>query len=191
MRVATTEAFNQFLLSNTHRYPFNSNLHITRSSFFCKWIMVKGKSSAGLQVYFPNLANSYSNPVLLHMIHSGEAKPLPLELSQIMDGMWWWGASSSHHWYEQVVTVVSQALDNGLGLNKKDFVRHCLSFHIFEMIQASYHEDSIAFDLVFIEWIHWFNNNYKVQDFDNDFCFRLVAITSFNSAEHILNEVKP
>jgi hypothetical protein len=80
MMVPTTPAFNQFLLNNGQSYPY-SRLQATRSSFFCKWIMTKGHGTAGVTEYFPVLANSYPNGVLLEMVISGRAKPFPPEMS--------------------------------------------------------------------------------------------------------------
>jgi hypothetical protein len=190
MRVLTTEAFNKFLLANSQQYPYNS-LHATRASFFCKWVMPKGRSAVtGLTEYFPTLANSYSNGVLLEMIRNGEAKPLPLELSQIMDSMRWWGRRTSFEWHGHVVYVLSQALDNGLGgHNTRDFVRKLISLHISEMIQVWFDVHSLAYNLVFMEWINWFNNTYSIGSLDGQFCFRWVAIKSFDRMEAILDEL--
>jgi hypothetical protein len=89
MRVPSNAALNEFLMTNSNVYPYN-NLKPTRNSFFCKWVLLKGRDK-GVTVNFPVLANGIPNAVLLDLICSGEGKPLPPELSQIMDDMYWWG----------------------------------------------------------------------------------------------------
>ena len=188
MRVPTTKAFNQFLMANSQRYPYNS-LQATRASFFCKWIMLKGRSAVtGLTEYFPTLANSYSNGVLLEMISNGDGKPLPPELSHIMDSMNWWGIKEDLAWYDNVVFILSRSLDIGVVHNKKDYVRNLISLQITKLIEPHYDMYTLGFDLLLVEWVLWFDHQYKVEDFDGDFCFRWIAIKSFDQIEAIIRE---
>jgi hypothetical protein len=154
--------------------------------------MLKGRSSVtGLTEYFPTLANTHSSEELVEMISGGRAKPLPLELSHVMDSMWYWGVRHSFQWYQEVVCIISEALDNnGEGVeDKRNFVRRLLSLQIKEYIELWFAQHSVGFDLVFIAWINWFNSTYSIGAFDNDFCFRWVAIKSFDTVKSILDEI--
>jgi hypothetical protein len=167
MRVPTTVAFNQFLLANSH-YPFN-RLKATRSSFFCKWIMLKGQSPIGLTYYFPVFANSHRNEVLLGMIATGQAKPFPPELSHVMDNMFWWGKSHSHQWYEQVIDSIGEILENNdkheEDEQQREIVRYLISLQVKSMIQESFDLLSVPlFAVVMDQWLHNFNCTYKKDD---------------------------
>jgi hypothetical protein len=83
MRVITTASFSQWLMANSAVYPY-SNIYGTRNSFFCKWVMVKGED-LDREEYFPVPANSLPNGVLLDLVTSGFGKPLPPDISEIMD----------------------------------------------------------------------------------------------------------
>jgi hypothetical protein len=186
MRVPTTPAFSKFLLDNSH-YPYNS-LYVTRNSFFCKWVMLKGQSHTGI-VYFPTLANSYSVGVLREMIRSGEAMPLPLELSQIMDSMRYWRLEEDIHWHNNVVYILSRTLDLGLRHNNRDFVRNLISLQITKLIMPYYDIGTLGFELLYFEWKNWFNARYRIEDFADEFCFRWVSIASFAAMEEMISEV--
>jgi hypothetical protein len=121
MRVPTTAAFNRFLLDNGQSYPY-SRLRATRSSFFCKWIMTKGYGTTGVTEYFPVLANTYPNVLLLDMIISGRAKPFPPEISQMMDHMYWWGRHKDLEWYDEAVELMAVALDKGEEIERSELV---------------------------------------------------------------------
>ena len=43
--------------------------------------------------------------------------------------------------------------------------------------------DSMAFDLVYVEWIEWFNGTFKKEWFDGEFIFRDIAQSSFDYVE--------
>jgi hypothetical protein len=109
MRVASTPDFNGFLMANAAVFPY-SKLRPTRSSFFCKWVMLQG-TDRGSTEYLPVLANSLPNGVICELISSGRAKPFTPELSDIMDAMYWWGKNKNVEWYEEVVVMLDEALD--------------------------------------------------------------------------------
>jgi hypothetical protein len=193
MRVPTTPAFNKFLLDNNH-YPFNRLKVTTRSSFFCKWIMLKGQSPIGLTYYFPVFANSHPTEVLLEMISSGQAKPFPLELSLVMDNMYWWGKSQSHQWYDQVVDSMGELLDcNDEAVDHREVVRYLISLEVKAKILEHFDWTSAAFEVTFDQWWTNFNCVYSPQHFDvteprNS--FRQMAESSFEYLESLIEEVK-
>jgi hypothetical protein len=162
MRVASTKAFNQFLLDNGQAYPY-SRLQVTRSSFFYKWIMTKGHGTTGVTEYFPVLANSTPNAVLLYMIESGKAKPLPPVLSQIMDHMHWWGLQCSLEWYQQVIPMLDQAL-NTEEINRRELVSLLVYPLVLEDIRNQFAADSVAEHLLKLEWMKWYKSTYKSGD---------------------------
>lgn len=153
--------------------------------------MLKGTSHVtGLTEYFPTLANSYSNAVLLEMIRSGEGKPLPLELSQVMDSMHWWGLREDVAWHDNVVFILSRQLDKGGPAvhNKRDFVRNLISLQIQLLIQPYHDIGSPGFYLLHSEWKEWFDGTYRIEVFDGNFCFRWVAIKCFDHMQEIIEQ---
>jgi hypothetical protein len=191
MRVPTSDALNQFLLANSH-YPFNC-LQPTRSSFFCKWIMLAGRSPIGLTYYFPVFANSIPNRQLLEMICSGEAKPMPPKLSHVMDNMYWWGKSRNNHWYEQVVDSIGAFLDEkDVEEDQRELVRYLIAFEVKWMVQEHFDVMSVPFNVVFDQWFVKFNLTYKKADFDvnSAHTFRSMAEYSFDYVEWLVDETK-
>jgi hypothetical protein len=158
MRVATAPAFNDFLMANANVYPY-SRLKPTRNSFFCKWIMLKGQDM-GLTEYFPLLANSIPNRLLLEIISTGEAKPLTPELSDIMDSMYWWGKTKNYQWYEDAVFYIGdEALDTEY--ERKELVRSLVAPQIRVEIHEYFGVNSFTAELLWLNWISWFNATYK------------------------------
>jgi hypothetical protein len=159
MRVSITPAFSEFLMANSNVYPY-SKLRPTRNRCFCKWVMVKGEDM-GITEYFPVLANSLPNGVLLELLSSGEGKPLPPELSDIMDSMYWWGKAKSYEWYEESIVVLGEALDTEE--DRTELVRTLISIQIREEIYRYFAVDSMAGELLWFNWIVWFNETYKMR----------------------------
>jgi hypothetical protein len=181
MRVPSTVAFNQFLLANGQKYPY-SKLQATRSSFFCKWIMTKGYSIGGETEYFPVLANSKSNGVLLEMIRSRDAMPLPQELSEIMDHMRDFGIKLSVAWYESVVEMLNEALNGEVEIERHEFVSMLISPLVLEEIHRCYDVDSVAEHLLVLEWMKWYVRTYRKGKGDDFLPFGAVAEQSL---EHV------
>ena len=178
MRVPTTRAFDQWLLQRQPWYPWG-NLQATRNSIFCKWVILTGTDN--FHEYFPVLANSFSNGVLLEMLRNGDARPLPLELSQVIDGLHWWGTGLDHHWRDLVVMRVVQ-FANGHVWDKREMVRIMINMRVQDIIDEVL-EDSVAADLVFVDWIQWFNGTYKKEDFDGAYSFKDIAKSCFKYVE--------
>jgi hypothetical protein len=159
MRVSITPAFSKFLMDNNTVYPY-SNLKPTRNSFYCKWVMAKG-NALGIEEFFPVLANSFPNSVLLELISSGALKPFPPELSAIMDTMHWWGRQHSNEWYEGAICILHESLESPVEEDKMELVRALLSIQVRIDIHSYFAVDSMQADLLWIDWIRWFNANYR------------------------------
>jgi hypothetical protein len=160
MRVSTTSAFSQWLMTRSAVYPY-SNLKNTRNSFFCKWVMVKGQHM-DLDDYFPVPANSLPNGVLLALISSGNCKPFPPELSDIMDSLYWWGKTINYEWYEECIEVLGDALWRDREEDKKEIVRSLISIQVRVFIFEYFHGSSMAAELLRFNWFLWFNETYKI-----------------------------
>jgi hypothetical protein len=187
MRVPTTAAFSQFLLDNGHSYPF-SRLQVTRSSFFCKWVMQKGHSNLGFTYYFPTMANSL--PVsLLQAISIDGVKPLPPDFSSVMDDMFWWGKSKSFQWYKQVVDMIGLCLYDRGEVGIRNVVRELIGLQVKAILLQYFDFDSLAFDLLFDMYWDWFFFTYSEQYFHNHYSFRGIAEASFDYIEACIAQV--
>jgi hypothetical protein len=180
MRVPTTAAFDQWLMDQQPWYPYSA-LQATRNSIFCKWVILTGRGDIGFREYFPVLSNSFSNGVLLAMIRSGEAVPLPLALSQVMDGIYNWG-NVDRHWTHLIVNRLVLLANGGPEEDKRELVKHMINLRVHEIIQDSF-GDTLFFDLIYVDWIQWFNITYSKEHFDGIFCFRTIAESSFDYIE--------
>jgi hypothetical protein len=156
MRVATTPAFSEFLMVNADVYPY-SKLRPTRRSFYCKWVMLQGPER-GITEYFPVLANSIPNEVLCELISSGRAKPFTPELTGVMDAMYWWGKNKNNDWYDDVVFMLDEALD--AEYDKKELFRALISGQVKVEIHAYFGVNSLAAELLWLNWISWYNGAY-------------------------------
>jgi hypothetical protein len=159
MRIPLTTAFSEFLMDHSTIYPY-SNLKPTRQTFYCKWVLVTG-TDRGMREYFPVLSNSYSNRVLLEMISSGVAKPFPPELTKIMDSMYWWGRMKNVQWYDEVIAMLEDALDNDSEYERKELLRALFSFQVKVEIGLHVQGDSFMADIMWIDWVLWFNLTYE------------------------------
>jgi hypothetical protein len=179
MRVASTLAFNQFLMANGQSYPY-SRLQVTRNSFFCKWIMVTGHGITGVTEYFPVLANSFPNRVLLEMIISGRAKPFPPELSQMMDHMFWWGKKEDLEWYEMVVEMMDDALDTEEEIERSKLVSILIEPKVIREIHAhGIAVDSVTEHLLLLDWYTWYVRTYEKEKCVHS-PFRSIAVNSIH-----------
>jgi hypothetical protein len=159
MRIATTPAFSNFLMANAAIYPY-SKLKPTRNSFSCKWVMFKGEDK-GMTEYFPVLANSFSTGALLELISSGKAKPFPPELCGIMDSMYWWGKTKNHEWYEEAMFYIGEECLH-IECERKEMMRSLISFQVKVEIHEYFGVNSIVAELLWLNWISWFNATYKI-----------------------------
>jgi hypothetical protein len=159
MRVTITPAVSQYLMDNSTVYPY-SNLRATRNSFYCKWVMMQGHDRGSTE-YFPVLANSLPNRVLMELIVSERGVPFPPELSSIMDSMYWWGKNKNVAWYDEVIYLLGVALDNDTEDDMMELVRAMISIQVKAEIHDYFTDDSIVADLLWINWVFWFNATYN------------------------------
>jgi hypothetical protein len=160
MRVTTTPAFSDWLLANSGVYPY-SNLKATRNSFFCKWVMLKGED-LDIEEYFPVAANSLPKGLLLELIASGNGKPLPPEISTIMDSLFRWGRIKDHVWYDESLEVIGDALWTDNDEERKHLVTTLISMKVRALIWEYFHSTSMAADLLHLNWLAWFSDAYYV-----------------------------
>jgi hypothetical protein len=157
MRVAITPVFSKFLLDNSEVYPY-SKLGPTRNSFYCKWVMLQGPDSGSTE-YFPVLTNSMPNEVVCQLISLGRAKPLTLELKDVMDAMYWWGKNKNIDWYDNVIMMVDEALD--AQYDQKELFRALISNQVKVEIHEYFGINSLAAKLLWLNWISWYNGTYR------------------------------
>jgi hypothetical protein len=161
MRVSITPAFSQYLVDNSTVFPY-SNLRPTRSCCYCKWVMLQGRLDRGSEEYFPVLANSLPNGVLMELLLSERGVPLPPELSDIMDSMYWWGKHKNVEWYDEVIYLLGLALDNDVEEDRKELVRAMISVQVRAEIHGYFAVNSVAAELLWINWVFWFNATYQM-----------------------------
>lgn len=159
MRVTITPAFSQWLMANTAVYPY-SKLKATRNSFFCKWVMVKGEH-LDIEEYFPLPANSLPNAVLLALISSGNGKPIPPELSDIMDDLYSWAMGKNIEWYRDCIDVLGDALWIDREEQHKVLVRYLIGMEVRGIIFQYFHGTQMAAELLRLNWLVWFNSTYQ------------------------------
>jgi hypothetical protein len=184
MRIATTPAFNQYLMDNSTVFPYNK-LMATRNSCYCKWIMLQGQGNRGIIEFFPVLANSVPNGQLLELLSTETAKPLPPELSDIMDIMHWWGKNKNIDWYEVVTFMIAEALDMDEDYDRKELFRAFISVQVRHEIHEYFAIDSIAADLLWTNWLSWFNATYQIAPQS----FRGMALYSFDYVKWAIAQV--
>jgi hypothetical protein len=158
MRIASTHAFSNFLMDNSAVFPY-SKLKPTRNSFFCKWVMVKGEDLDSKE-YFPVPANSLPNGVLLELVMSGFGKPLPPDISDIMDTLFRWGRVKNYEWYDESVEVIGDALWKEGEVDYKHLVRTLISTEVRGIIWEYCHGSYMLSDLLHLNWLAWFNDTY-------------------------------
>jgi hypothetical protein len=79
-----------------------------------------------------------------------------------MDSMYWWGKNMSVQWYDEVIYLLGLALDNDIEGDRKEYVRAMISVQVRTEIHMFTTMDSMmAAELLWINWIFWFNATYK------------------------------
>jgi hypothetical protein len=160
MRITITPTLSKYLMDNNTVYPY-SKLRPTRNSCYCKWIMLQGQDR-GSKEYFPVLANSIPNGVLESLILSERGMPLSPDLTDIMDSMYGWGKTKNIEWYDAVIDMLNETLDNDIEEDRKELVRALISFEVKAEIHGYFAVDSVAAELLWINWVFWSNATYKL-----------------------------
>jgi hypothetical protein len=78
-----------------------------------------------------------------------------------MDSMHWWGRNKSNQWFEDVIYILEQALDNNIKEDRKELVRAMILVQVRAEIHVYFAIDSVAAELLWIDWVVWFNGTYK------------------------------
>ncbi|MGL5936283.1 MAG: hypothetical protein ACRCZI_11760 [Cetobacterium sp.] len=136
---------------------------------------MKGHQSTGVTEYFPVLGNSFSNGVLLEMIITGRAKPLPPDLCEIMDHSHCWGRAYDAEWYNEVVELLYQSLNNGQEIERTELVSILISPLVLKEIHANHAVDSVMEHLLVLDWMKWYLQTYNKRDRTS---FRTIAVAS-------------
>jgi hypothetical protein len=160
MRIPITPKFSKYLLDNSHIFPY-SKLMVTRQSCYCKWIMLQGHD-AETNEYFPVLANTIPIDLLLELLATEAATPLSPELSDVMDVMYWWGKKKNIVWYEDVIDIVAEAVDMDIEYDRKELFRAMISGQVRDEIHKYFCVQSLAAELLCLNWISWYNGTYHV-----------------------------
>jgi hypothetical protein len=122
--------------------------------------MIRGQDRGSTE-YFPILTNSLPHGVLLELLLCERGVPFPPELSGVMDSMYWWGRIKNIKWYDDVIYMLAQALENDIENDRKELVRAMISVQVKAEINIYFAAESIRADLLWTNWIHWFNATYK------------------------------
>ena len=180
MRIVASAQFKEWL-SSKRDYPY-SHLTMTRSSFYCKWVMLRanymrmeGVRDVGTECNIV-LANSFSVSTLEQLIMTKEARPLPLEMSRIMDDMYVWGRNRSYNWYSGVMDLMHAWLYRAMDVPNKLMVRSCLALEIKSLIYTNFAVYSNVAITLYNNWHTWFDNDYKSAPED----FHALAISSID-----------
>jgi hypothetical protein len=99
--------------------------------------------------------------LLMELLLSERGVPLPPELSSIMDSMYWWGKNKSVQWYDEVIYILALSLDNDIEEDRMELVRVMISVQMRAEIHAYFAADSIVAELLWVNWVFWFNATYK------------------------------
>jgi hypothetical protein len=57
------------------------------------------------------------------------------------------------------------------------------------MIEEQLGNRTVAYDLVWTDWIAWFNGTYRIADFDGKFSFKAIAKSSFEYVKGSIKEM--
>jgi hypothetical protein len=98
----------------------------------------------------------------MELLLSERGVPLPPELSDIMDSMYWWGKHKNVEWYDEVIYLLGLALDNDVEEDRKELVRAMISVQVRAEIHGYFAVNSVAAELLWINWVFWFNATYQM-----------------------------
>ncbi|CAB9515204.1 expressed unknown protein [Seminavis robusta] len=172
MRISATPSFSNWLLS-VKRYPFNE-LRATRHGFTCKYVICDINSN---EKYSCVPTKNFDHVSILEdLIMQGECKPLPPDMTNIMDYMFYWGLQKSPRWYHKVLSTLSGMLVGPEPCERKDMFMECIYWLVREMIMdSSYDFYSNEGQIVMDAWhgycCHWY-------DYNNKFSFQILTSMS-------------
>jgi hypothetical protein len=75
--------------------------------------------------------------------------------------MYWWGRTKNNEWYDSAIAMLEEALDNDSEIDRKELVRALISVQVKADLQVYFAGDSMAAELLWIDWVLWFNHTYS------------------------------
>ena len=165
MRLVTTPEFQLFLSKNGSYYPFKE-LVLTRTSIYCKWLLLKSEwegTRGVLEIevnYFPVLTSSLPSKTVQELIMNNKALPVPKSMDEIIDSMFVWGQQKNYLWYCDVVDKIAYYLEEGINNSRKDLVKDFIGLYVQEEVYRHV-QGIIKQDMVWHLWATYFFNNYS------------------------------
>ena len=133
MRISTSPGFSMWLLRVNHRFPFDQ-LRVTRNGFSCKYVILEDHNKDLSCVR----ADTLQVPFLEALISQAACRPLPPDMTGIIDHMVDRGRSSSPSWYRAVVSMLWEMLDGTHPCEREDIFMECIYWLVKERITESY-----------------------------------------------------
>ena len=183
MRITTTPSFSKWLLSVSSAYPFNE-LKATRHGFICKYVILKEENLSCWR------ADSFDGPILEEMIMKGRCKPLPPDMTSIMDFMLGnKGAIGKRlpQWYNAVLATLYAMLELPEPCGRKEIFTECIYYLVEELISKRYNlYSSSEGEMLMDAWLGYFNHWY---DYDNSISFLASSLTSEEFVEDCIEDL--
>ncbi|CAB9511322.1 expressed unknown protein [Seminavis robusta] len=188
MRIATSPSFSKWLLS-VNSYPLNE-LRATRHGITCKYVIFEGQYA---DARFANNQFHCARPmefawhIVEKMISQGGCKPLPPDMTGIMDYMYELGLQKSPKWYSTVLSTLYEMLEETQPCERKDIFIECIYGLVREMIMdSSYDFDSNEGQILMDAWhgycCHWY-------DYNNKFSFQVLVSMSQSFVDDCIEDL--
>eukprot|EP00797_Seminavis_robusta_P006831 Sro145_g067411.4 (203) ;mRNA; f:105164-105772 len=184
MRIATSPRFSKWLIS-VNAYPFNE-LRATRHGFTCKHVVIWERNFTNRHDYTCVLAKTIDVSILEDLIMQGGCKPLPPDMTGIMDFMFEQGLQKSPPWYNHVVSTLSEMLEGSERCERKNIFIECIYWLVKEMITKSYDFNSNEGQIVMDAWhgycSHWY-------DYNNQISFQILTLMSETFVDDCIEDI--
>ncbi|CAB9515318.1 expressed unknown protein [Seminavis robusta] len=107
--------------------------------------------------------------VLEELILQGAGKPLPPDMTGIMDYMFEWGRQDSPQWYRAVVATLSEMLEGPHPCERKDIFMECIYWLAKDRITEEYDLGSIEGQICMDAWhgycIQWYQPKFSFKEY--------------------------
>ena len=184
MRITTTPSFSKWLLSVSSAYPFNE-LKATRHGFTCKYVILKEEENLSCW-----RADSFDGPILEEMIMKGRWKPLPPDMTSVMDFMFGNNGAIRKRlpqWYNAVLATLYAMLEGPEPCGRKEIFTECIYYLVEELISKRYNlYSSSEGEMLMDAWLGYFNHWY---DHDNSISFLASSLTSEEFVEDCIEDL--
>ena len=181
MRISTSPGFSKWLLTVKNSYPF-SDLRVTRQGFNCKYVIVKEKDGLTInEQYFcrPTILTPIS--LIEELMYQGGCKPVPPDMTGIIDFMMDGGLQRSDDWYSIVLYTLWEILDGQRPCEREDLFVECIYWWVKERITESFDLDSTNGQTIMQCWHNFYWHWYH---YDNNMPFSIL----FLKCEDFVNE---